>query len=30
MPELEPALAYMELALLAGPRVAAAEVEEEA
>jgi AcrR family transcriptional regulator len=28
--ELEPALAYMELALLAGPRVAAAEVKEEA
>ena len=29
LPELEPDLAYMELALLAGPRVAAAEVKEE-
>jgi len=28
LPELEPALAYLQLALLAGPRVAAAELEE--
>ena len=28
LPELEPALAYIELALLAGPRVAATELEE--